>query len=90
MVMPRILCQIINEAMFAIQQDIALPKEIDEALKLAMHFPLGPIEWGEKIRFQNVVDVLDALHQSTGEERYRVAPLLRQMASAGKFWNNNN
>lgn len=86
MVMPRILCQLTNEALFAIQHDIAEPRDIDDALKLAMNFSLGPIEWGEQVGFKNVVTVLDALHTATGEERYRVAPLLRQMAIAGTFW----
>lgn len=90
MVMPRILCQVINEAMFAVQYGIAQPKDIDEAMKLAMQFPLGPIEWGEKIGFKNIVDVLDALHSFTKEERYKVSPLLRRISLAGVFWNSHS
>ncbi len=86
MVMPRILCQIINEALFAVNYDIALPKDIDDAMKLGTNYPHGPIEWGEKIGFANVVAVLDALYHNHHEERYRVAPLLRQMSIAGTFW----
>lgn len=86
MVMPRILCQIINEALFTVQNDVANPKDIDTAMKLGTNYPHGPIEWGEKIGFKNIVAVLDALHRNHGEERYRVAPLLRQMAIAGTFW----
>ena len=86
MVMPRILCQSINEALFTVQNDVANPKDVDSAMKLAANYPYGPIEWGERIGFKNVVAVLDALYQNHGEERYRVAPLLRQMAAAGKFW----
>ncbi|MBI2429315.1 MAG: 3-hydroxybutyryl-CoA dehydrogenase [Ignavibacteriales bacterium] len=86
MVMPRILCQIINEALFTVQNDVANPKDIDTAMKLGTNYPNGPIEWGERIGFNNIVAVLDALYKNHGEERYRVAPLLRQMAIAGKFW----
>jgi 3-hydroxybutyryl-CoA dehydrogenase len=86
MVLPRILCQIINEAMFAIQQDVALPKDIDTAMKLGMNYPSGPIEWGEKIGFKQVYAVLDALHTDLGEERYRICPLLKEIAATGKFW----
>jgi len=86
MVMPRILCQIINEALFAVQSDVANPKDIDTAMKLGTNYPHGPIEWGEKIGFKNIVAVLDALYNNHKEERYRVAPLLRQMAIAGRFW----
>lgn len=86
MVMPRILCQIINEALFTVQNDVASPKDIDEAMKHGTNYPEGPIAWGEKIGFANVVAVLDALYTNHHEERYRVAPLLRQMAIAGVFW----
>ena len=86
MVMPRILCQIINEALFTVQNDVASPKDIDEAMKYGTNYPHGPIAWGEMIGFANVVAVLDALYNNHHEERYRVAPLLRQMAIAGVFW----
>ncbi len=86
MVLPRILCQIINEAMFAVQQEVALPQDIDMAMKLGMNYPSGPIEWGEKIGFVQVCAVLEALHRDLGEERYRLCPLLKQLATTGKFW----
>ncbi|MGA7161305.1 MAG: 3-hydroxyacyl-CoA dehydrogenase family protein [Bacteroidota bacterium] len=86
MVMPRILCQIINEAMFAVQQDVAAPKDLDTAMKLGMNFPSGPLEWGEKIGFKHVYAVLDAVYADLGEERYRICPLLKEIAVTGKFW----
>jgi 3-hydroxybutyryl-CoA dehydrogenase len=86
MVLPRILCQIINEAMFAVQQDAALPKDIDTAMRLGMNFPSGPFEWGERIGFKQVYAVLNALHADLGEERYRICPLLKEIAATGKFW----
>ncbi len=86
MVMPRILCQIINEALFTVQNDVASPCDIDEAMKYGTNYPRGPIAWGELIGYANVVAVLDALYHHHHEERYRVAPLLRQMAIAGVFW----
>ncbi|NUN68465.1 MAG: hypothetical protein HUU02_02015 [Bacteroidetes bacterium] len=86
MVMPRILCQIVNEALFTVQNDVAAPLEIDEAMKHGTNYPHGPIAWGERIGFGNVVTVLDALYEHHHEERYRTAPLLRQMAVAGVFW----
>ena len=86
MVLPRILCQIINEAMFAVQQEVAAPNDLDTAMKLGMNFPSGPLEWGEKIGFKQVYAVLDALHVDLGEERYRICPLLKEIAVTGKFW----
>lgn len=86
LVLPRILCQIINEAMFAAQTNVASPSDIDTAMKLGTNYPLGPIEWGEKIGFDQVRATLDALFDDMHEERYRVCPLLKQLAMTGKFW----
>lgn len=86
MVMPRILCQMINEACYALQNDTASPKDIDTAMKAGAHHPHGPIEWGESIGFRSVLAVLDALHAWHRDERYSAAPLLRKLAEAGTFW----
>jgi len=86
MVMPRILCQIVNEALFTVQNDVASPKDVDEAIKLSMLIPNGPIAWGEIIGFTNIVAILDALYKNKSDDQYRVSPLLRQMSVAGKFW----
>jgi len=80
MVLPRILCQLVNEAFFALQEEIATPEAIDIAMKLGTNYPMGPIEWGEKIGYENVVAVLSALHKELGDDRYRISPLLRQVA----------
>ena len=86
MVMPRILCQSINEALFAVQNDLASPKEIDDAMMLAGSFPRGPIAWGEAIGFRTVLGVIDALYAEYHDESFKAAPLLRQLAVAGVFW----
>ena len=86
MVLPRILCQVINEAAFAVTEDIASPKDIDTVLKLGVQFPLGPIEMAEKIGLKQVYAVLTALYADLHEERYRISPLLKQMAQTGEWW----
>ena len=86
MVLPRILCQIINEAVFALQEEIAAPQDIDMAMKLGAKYPAGPVEWADRIGMQQVYAVLLALQRDLGEERYRVAPLLRQMAVSATWW----
>jgi 3-hydroxybutyryl-CoA dehydrogenase len=86
MVLPRILCQLINEASFAVVEDIAAPQDIDKVLKLGLHFPLGPIEWAEQIGLKQVQSVLAALYSDLQEERYRISPLLRQMAVTNEWW----
>lgn len=86
MVFPRIVCQMINEAAFALQEEIATPREIDVAMKVGANYPLGPIEWADRIGLEHVYAVLKALHTDLGENRYCVAPLLKQMAVSGSWW----
>lgn len=86
MVMPRILSMLINEALFALTENIASPQDIDTAMKLGTNYPNGPVEWGNKIGFHNVISVLEALYNDLHEERYRIAPLLRQLATGNAWW----
>ena len=90
MVLPRILCGIINEAYFALQENIALPRDIDVAMKLGTNYPHGPIEWAEKIGIHQVHAVLRALRDDLHEDRYRIAPLLNQMTAGGEWWRNSH
>jgi len=86
MVLPRILCQLINESVFALQDDIATPRDIDTAMKLGANYPKGPLEWAELIGVRQVFAVLSAIQQDLNEDRYRISPLLKQMAIAGEWW----
>lgn len=80
MVMPRILCMLINEAYFAMMEGVADDAAIDTAMKLGTNYPRGPVEWARKIGLPHVVAVLHALHVYFGEDRYRCAPLLMREA----------
>ncbi len=86
LVFPRVVCQMINEAAFAIAEEVAEPKAIDEALTLALRHPRGPVAWAEQFGLSQVIAVLEALQREYGGDRYRIAPLLRQMAYAGEWW----
>jgi len=76
MVLPRILCMIVNEAHFALGERIAAAGDIDTAMKLGTHYPRGPLQWGAAIGHAQVRAVLEGLRRATGEERYRTAPVL--------------
>jgi len=80
LVLGRILCQIVNEAYFTVGQGVASAEDVDTAMRLGFNWPRGPFEWASAIGPERVVGVLDALHSELGEERYRVAPLLRRAA----------
>jgi 3-hydroxybutyryl-CoA dehydrogenase len=81
LVLPRMLCMLVNEAYFALTEDVSLPVEIDTAMKVGTSWPFGPVEWGERIGLSQVVAVMGALYHTLGEDRYRTAPLLRKAAA---------
>jgi 3-hydroxybutyryl-CoA dehydrogenase len=83
LVLGRIVCQLVNEAAFALGKGIGTAEDIDTAMKLGFNYPRGPLEWGAEIGYARVLAVLDALHRELGEERYRAAPWLRRMAASG-------
>jgi len=83
LVLGRILCQIVNESHFAVQEGIATAEDVDTAMRLGFNWPRGPFEWAEAIGHARVAACLDALHAELGEERYRVAPALRLAATRG-------
>jgi 3-hydroxybutyryl-CoA dehydrogenase len=84
LVLGRILAQIVNEAHVAVSQGVATEEDCNTAMRLGFNWPRGPFEWGEAIGLERCVAILDELHALLGEERYRVAPLLRARAgSAG-------
>jgi 3-hydroxybutyryl-CoA dehydrogenase len=85
LVLGRIVCQLVNEAAFAIQKGIGSAEAIDTALRLGFNFPRGPLEWGDAIGLDHVLAVLDGLRGELGEERYRAAPLLRRMVGDGEL-----
>ncbi len=76
MVTPRVICMIINEAYFTLEEGTASREDIDLAMKLGTNYPYGPFEWANRIGLSNVAKVLRAAEQDSGDERYRVCPLL--------------
>jgi 3-hydroxybutyryl-CoA dehydrogenase len=74
----RVVSMIINEAWFALEEEISTKEEIDIAMKLGTNYPYGPFEWGEKIGLNNVYQLLEAL--SVSQSRYTPAPLLKKEA----------
>ncbi|WNJ18745.1 3-hydroxyacyl-CoA dehydrogenase family protein [Pontibacter sp. G13] len=84
MVTPRILAMIINEACVVIKEGTASIPDIDQAMRLGTNYPLGPLEWADKIGIAHVHDVLANLREDTGDGRYKIAPLLKDYMHRGK------
>lgn len=74
MIAARIICMIINEAWYALDEEISTKSEIDIAMKLGTNYPFGPFEWGEKIGLERVAQLLIKLSKT--DSRYAPSPLL--------------
>jgi 3-hydroxybutyryl-CoA dehydrogenase len=83
LVLGRVLCQLVNEASFAIAEGVGSPDDVDTAMRAGYNYPRGPLEWADEIEVDHVLSTLDALHEELKEERYRAAPLLRRMVAEG-------
>ena len=77
---PRVVASIINEAFFALEEQISTKEEIDTAMKLGTNYPFGPFEWGKKIGLHNIYSLLAIL--SSEKSRYTPSLLLKQTALA--------
>jgi len=79
----RILCPMINEAIFVLQEGVGSKEAIDTVLKLGMNHPMGPLALADLIGLDVVLNVLEVLHRDLGDDKYRPAALLRKMVDAG-------
>jgi 3-hydroxybutyryl-CoA dehydrogenase len=76
MITARVISMIINEAYFALGDNISTKEEIDIAMKLGTNYPYGPFEWGEKIGLRRIYSLLKKLNEK--DRRYDIAPLLNE------------
>jgi 3-hydroxybutyryl-CoA dehydrogenase len=79
----RILCPMINEAVFALQEGVGTPEAIDAVMKLGMNHPMGPLTLADLIGLDVILFVMEVLQRDLGEDKYRPAYLLRKMVDAG-------
>ncbi len=82
-VVNRILCPMINEAIFVYSEGLASAVEIDEGMKLGCNHPIGPLALADLIGLDVLLAVMDVLYRAFEDPKYRAAPLLKEMVDAG-------
>ncbi len=85
LVLGRIVCQVANEAAFALGEGVGSAEDIDTGMIHGLNYPRGILAWADRIGLDHVLSVLDALYLERGEERYRAAPWLRSLALSGRL-----
>ncbi len=79
----RILIPMLNEAAFALMEDLGTAEDIDTAMKLGTNVPMGPLQLADFIGLDTCLSIAEVLHRGLGDDKYRPCPLLRQYVDAG-------
>tara|TARA_B100002003_G_C14144059_1_gene550073 strand:- start:1676 stop:2530 length:855 start_codon:yes stop_codon:yes gene_type:complete len=79
----RILMPMINEAIYALMDNVGTAEAIDTVMKLGMKHPMGPLALADLIGLDVCLDIMQVLHEGFGDDKYQPCPLLRKMVEAG-------
>jgi 3-hydroxybutyryl-CoA dehydrogenase len=79
----RVLCPMLNEAIFALYEGVGSVEAIDTVMKLGMNHPMGPLELADFIGLDTLLSILDVLYEGFKDTKYRPCPLLREYVDAG-------
>ena len=82
-VVNRILCPMINEAIFCLQEGLATAEDIDAGMKLGTNQPIGPLALADMIGLDIMIAVMNVFYEGFNDPKYRPAPLLKEMVAAG-------
>lgn len=84
-VVNRILCPMINEAVFALQEGLASAEDIDTGMRLGCNHPIGPLALADLIGLDTMLAVMNVFYDGFNDPKYRPAPLLKEMVAAGRL-----
>jgi 3-hydroxybutyryl-CoA dehydrogenase len=85
LVLGRIICQVVNEAAFALGEGVGSTADIDAGMLHGLSYPRGILHWADVIGLDHVLSVLDALYHERREPRYRPAPALTERVWSGRL-----
>ncbi|HUH39571.1 MAG TPA: 3-hydroxyacyl-CoA dehydrogenase family protein, partial [Castellaniella sp.] len=78
MLVMRTVAMLANEAADAVNQGVCAPSAVDQAMCLGVNYPLGPLEWADRLGASTIGQVLGHIAAAYGEDRYRLSPLIQQ------------
>lgn len=81
----RILCPMLNEAIFALGEGVGSVVDIDTGLKLGANHPMGPLTLADFVGLDTLLSIMQVMQAGTGDPKYRPAPLLIKYVEAGWF-----
>jgi 3-hydroxybutyryl-CoA dehydrogenase len=82
-VVNRILCPMINEAIFVLAEGLASAEDIDNGMRLGTNAPIGPLALADMIGLDTMLAVMQVFYEGFNDSKYRPAPLLKEMVAAG-------
>ena len=84
-VVNRILCPMLNEAIFVLGEGLASVEDIDAGCRLGLNHPMGPLTLCDFVGLDTLYEIMKVFHATTGDPKYRPAPLLQKYVEAGWY-----
>ncbi|CDO36769.1 3-hydroxyacyl-CoA dehydrogenase family protein [Novosphingobium sp. KN65.2] len=84
-VVNRILCPMINEAIFVLGEGLGSVEDIDAGCRIGLNHPMGPLTLADFVGLDTLYEIMKVFHATTGDPKYRPAPLLQKYVEAGWY-----
>ena len=82
-ILNRILIPMLNEAIYVVHEGVGTIKDVDTAMKLGAHHPMGPLELADFIGLDTCLSIMQVIHKELGDSKFRPCPLLSKFVEAG-------
>jgi 3-hydroxybutyryl-CoA dehydrogenase len=83
-VVNRILCLMLNEAFYVLDEGLASAEDIDKGMMLGCNHPIGPLALADLVGLDTLLHIMEDLYRELGD-KYRPALMLRKLVRAGRF-----
>ncbi|MDE8651614.1 3-hydroxyacyl-CoA dehydrogenase family protein [Novosphingobium album (ex Liu et al. 2023)] len=84
-VVNRILCPMLNEAIFVLGAGVGTVEDIDAGCRIGLNHPMGPLTLADFVGLDTLYEIMKVFHSTTGDPKYRPAPLLQKYVEAGWY-----